>query len=294
MSLGEGVCWCEPTQCLYWVDIDRRQLFEMRWVDRRVRHWKLPFRPTAVAAWQPPRLLLAVEQGLASFHTESGAFDMLLSLVDTGSGIRMNDAVTDPRGRFWAGSMDERAGGPSGRIFRVDTDGRCSAVLSGIGIANGLAFTSGGTRLVFADSAQGCLYVSSIDPETGAAGAAQVLARAEIAGGTPDGAAMDEEGCLWSCRWDGWGIVRVSGDGRIDCVIDLPVQRPTKCCFGGPGGNLLFVVSATTGLSPGELAAQPLAGSLCAFEPGVRGAHLPAFGAPAGVKFEVASTGSVQ
>ena len=53
--------------------------------------------------------------------------------------------------------------------------------------------------------------------------------------------------------------------------IELPLQRPTSCMFGGPDLGTLFVTSATQKLSPEEFAKQPLAGALLAMDVGVRG-----------------------
>jgi sugar lactone lactonase YvrE len=53
--------------------------------------------------------------------------------------------------------------------------------------------------------------------------------------------------------------------------IELPLQRPTSCMFGGPDLGTLFVTSATQKLSQEELAKQPLAGALLAMDVGVRG-----------------------
>ena len=55
---------------------------------------------------------------------------------------------------------------------------------------------------------------------------------------------MDTEGYLWNCRYGGGCIVRVAPDGKIDRVIEMPVNRPTNCTFGGPDGNVLYVTSA--------------------------------------------------
>ena len=54
-------------------------------------------------------------------------------------------------------------------------------------------------------------------------------------------------------------------------VIDLPVQRPTSCQFGGPDLSVLFVTTARQKLTPQELATQPLAGALLALDVGVKG-----------------------
>jgi sugar lactone lactonase YvrE len=57
----------------------------------------------------------------------------------------------------------------------------------------------------------------------------------------------------------------------------MPVEQPTSCAFGGPDLATLYVTSARDELSPQARAAQPLAGGLFAFEPGVKGLALPLF-----------------
>jgi sugar lactone lactonase YvrE len=61
-------------------------------------------------------------------------------------------------------------------------------------------------------------------------------------------------------------------------VIELPVQRPTCCAFGGDVLDVLYVTSAAAGLAPDALARGPLAGGLFAVEVGVRGLPEPRFG----------------
>jgi L-arabinonolactonase len=74
--------------------------------------------------------------------------------------------------------------------------------------------------------------------------------------------------------WDGWAIHRYRPDGALDRVVDLPVARPTSCAFGGGDLGDLYVTSARTGLTPGELEEQPHAGGVFVLRPGV-GGRLP-------------------
>ncbi len=62
---------------------------------------------------------------------------------------------------------------------------------------------------------------------------AQVSSGPHARGG-PDGSAMDAEGYLWNARWDGSCLLRLTPDGEVDRIIELPVSRPTSCVFGGP------------------------------------------------------------
>ncbi|HLL58883.1 MAG TPA: SMP-30/gluconolactonase/LRE family protein, partial [Allosphingosinicella sp.] len=62
-----------------------------------------------------------------------------------------------------------------------------------------------------------------------------------------------------------------SPDGDPLRTIDLPVQRPTSCAFGGPDLDHLFITSARVGLDENALRMQPYAGGLFVVKPGVSG-----------------------
>ena len=63
-----------------------------------------------------------------------------------------------------------------------------------------------------------------------------------------------------------------------DRVVEMPVQRPTSCMFGGPDLSTLFVTSASRGLTPDQLAQQPGAGGLFALATDTRGIPETRFG----------------
>jgi len=74
-------------------------------------------------------------------------------------------------------------------------------------------------------------------------------------------------------------VVRYAPDGRIDGAIPIPAANPTCCCFGGTDIDTLYITTATQRLKPEQLADQPLAGSVFAVRPGVRGLPESRFGA---------------
>ena len=95
--------------------------------------------------------------------------------------------------------------------------------------------------------------------------------------GSPDGMTVDGEGCLWVAHWDGWRVVRYDPDGTIERVIEMPVQRPTSCMFGGADLSVLYITSATMLIEPDDLAKQPMAGNLFALQTDARGLPEPKF-----------------
>jgi sugar lactone lactonase YvrE len=82
---------------------------------------------------------------------------------------------------------------------------------------------------------------------------------------------VDADGGLWNAQYGGGRLVRYAPTGKVDRVVQVPVANPTCCAFGGDDLGTLYVTTATQRLSPEDLAQQPLAGSLLALRPGVKG-----------------------
>src|SRR5690606_27632193 len=96
--------------------------------------------------------------------------------------------------------------------------------------------------------------------------------------GRVDGATYDSEGYYWFALINGWSVIRLDPKGRIDRVVKLPVRRPSMCCFGGDNLDILYVTTSSINLGDGELAQQPLAGTLLAIHGlGVHGLPEPFF-----------------
>ena len=96
-------------------------------------------------------------------------------------------------------------------------------------------------------------------------------------GGFPDGLTVDEEGFVWSAQPVYGRLVRYDPEGGIDRIISLPVSRGTSCTFGGPDLRTLYITTATETLTAPQLAEEPLAGSVLACMPGIRGIPAPLF-----------------
>lgn len=270
-QLGEGPCWVAAEQRLYWLDIRGRKLRWLAPATGETGVFHLPVRASCAAARASGGLVLATDDGVAAFDTATDRF-VLIEPIALPPGFRTNDGKVDPQGRFWWSSMDDAGGERPGAIYVTLPDGGSEQVLDGIHIANAISVTADGAVLYLADSRLSTLWAYDLAdlPER------RVFATTpdDVA---PDGSALDAEGFLWNAQWGGARVVRYAPDGRIDRVVEVPVDQPTSCAFGGEDLATLFVTSAWDGLAPEARARQPLAGSLFAFEPGVPGLRLPAF-----------------
>jgi sugar lactone lactonase YvrE len=176
--------------------------------------------------------------------------------------VRMNDGACDKQGRFWGGTMayDEAPG--AGCLYRLDLDGSCTQVLTGLTISNGIGWSPDGTTMYLADSGTGDVDAFDFEPVKGALSRRRTIAHIGTPNAVPDGLTVDHRGDIWVALWNGGALARYHPDGSLLDTIPLPVDRPTSCAFGDTGGRTLFVTTAREGLDEAALARQPDAGRL--------------------------------
>ncbi len=259
--LGEGPTWCVREQALYWVSIRQPAVRRYHPASGRVDCWAMPEFVGSLAVRAKGGLIVALRSSLAFFDPEARSLTQLAAPEAHLEDHRFNDGKCDRQGRFWAGTMHDVTRAPVGSLYRLDAAGECKSMLSGISIPNSLAWSVDGGKMYFADSLTRTIFVHDFDIDSGELGAKREFVRIQ-APAIPDGAAMDEENHLWVAIYDGWKIHRYSPDGKLQKVIDLPVQRPTMVAFGGTDLRTLYITTASQKLTAEELAQQPLAGAL--------------------------------
>ncbi|NWC61125.1 SMP-30/gluconolactonase/LRE family protein [Pseudomonas veronii] len=268
-QLGEGPFWDVPTQALYWVDIAGKQA--LRLLDGQLQAWRLPEHVSAFIPCERGDALVTLSSGVYRLDLASAALS-LFCVADPHAGNRGNEARCDAQGRLWLGTMQNNIGEHgedlpvtrrSGGLFRVDADARVTPLLHGLGIPNTLLWSDDGRQVNFGDSLDGTLYRHAIQAN-GQLDPAQPWFGPHGRGG-PDGSAMDSQGYIWNARWNGSCLLRLTPDGEVDRIVELPVSRPTSCVFGGPDLTTLYITSAASPLD------HPLDGAVLAMEVDVPG-----------------------
>ena len=272
--LGECPLWSPAEEVLYWEDIDGRSVHRYDPATGVDLTRELPGRPgSMVLTSEPGRLLIAAETGLVWFDWESGTATPWVTLEPPGTGNRMNDGRTDPAGRFWVGSMYERAVEEryTGSLYRIEGDGSFAVTRRSVGVPNALAFDSERNRMYWADSLSRAVLCYDYDLDTGEARNERVFVDFGDLPGRPDGACLDVEGCYWVAAVHGSAVLRFTPDGALDRRIDMPVTKPSMTAFGGSDMGTLFVTSIGGGGSHPMSADEPRAGDLFAIDPGASG-----------------------
>jgi len=273
-QLGECPTWSPSESRLYWVDIDGRAVHRFDPATGIDEQRAMPGRPGSLALTQTAgRLLVAIEDRLTFVDWDTGRVTDWVVLEAEGAGTRLNDGRCDPTGRFWVGSMTDKQAenGGTGTLHRVESDGTATAIRTGIGVSNALAFAPDARTMYFADTHRDVVWAFDFDADSGTPTNERVFLDFRDLPGRPDGACVDADGCYWVACVYGFAIIRVTPAGVVDRQISVPVPKPTMPAFGGPSMSTLFVTTIGGGGSHEVDPAYPESGGIFALETDFRG-----------------------
>jgi L-arabinonolactonase len=273
-ELGEGPVWNVEEQALYWVDILEGHLHRLHPASGRREFFDAGLAVGALAFRASGGLVLATENGFAFWDPRNQQLQVVADPEADRPDSRFNDGAVDRQGRFWAGTMGE---GPTSALYRLDPDGSVHTMETGITISNGIGWSPDNRTMYYTDTPLRVIYAYDFDPASGAIENRRSFVHVPDGDGLPDGLTVDSEGFVWSACWDGWKVIRYDPDGGVERKVELPVQRPTSCTFGGPDLDELYITSAWIALSAAERKDQPLAGDLFRLKTNVRGLEEPRF-----------------
>ncbi len=243
-EIGENPLWHPEAQILFFLDIPAGTVYAYSPSSGRCRAF-CKTRVTGGLTLQADGSLLLFQDGRISLLKLDGSVTELAAGLCPGND-RFNDVIADPEGRVFAGTL-----GGNGKLLRFDVDGTITEILDGLGIANGMGFSSDLTGMYFTDSTPRRIYYFDYDRRTGELTHQRTFADVPEAEGLPDGMTTDSDGCVWTAIWFGGRLKRFAPDGHLDREVFLPVRQTSAVAFGGADLSDIFVTSASTSVADG-------------------------------------------
>ena len=242
--VGEGPVWDDAARVLWWTDINGRRLHRLDPASGEELSFELGIRVGCLALREQGGLILAAEHGFWTWDPATGRPTHLFDVEADRPDNRMNDGGCDRQGRLLASSMSlSSPRQPSGACWRVGADLAAEQVADGLHIGNGIAFSPAGDRFYLADTSADRVWVHDYDAASGVIGERRVFVDTAPLAGRPAGATVDAAGGDWLAGGGGGEIYRFTPEGALDRTIAMPISRPTRPMFGGPGLERLFVTS---------------------------------------------------
>jgi sugar lactone lactonase YvrE len=274
--VGESPLWCARRALWYWVDIPARTIWRFDPATGATRSWQTDEMVACIALDEAGDLVAGMESGI--FHLRLAADGQtvdarrLATPAESMAGMRFNDGRCDRQGRFWSGTMalDGTHAPAVGKLYRYSAaQGLSTPVVSGLVTQNGLAWSPDGRTMYLSDShaSRRVVWAFDYDIDSGTPSGQRVFVDMTQHPGRPDGAAIDVDGCYWTCANDAGQLHRFTPEGKLDRSVLLPFAKPSMCSFGGDDMKTLLVTSISAGAPAGDL----LAGTVVMLDAGVAG-----------------------
>jgi len=282
--LGEGPSYDSATQLLYWVDIKGSKLHIFNPVTKEDREIATPKFIGVVVPNAAGGLVAGLADGIYSVDLATETFERL-SDPDQNAANRFNDGKVDPRGRFWAGTMDDSQSKAAGNMWVFDPKkGGLVAprkAFDGIWISNGLAWSPDHKTFYYIDTPLQRVDAFDYDVESGEISNRRTVITLPppAEGGYPDGMTIDVEGNLWVAHWEGSKVTRWNPNtGTLLRTVSIPVSKVTSATFGGPKLDQLYITTASV---RSDVEKEPLAGAVFVLRnPGTTGFPAIPYGVP--------------
>ena len=146
-----------------------------------------------------------------------------------------NDICINRKEQIFASDPNWKAG--TGRLWRIDPDGKSTLLMDSLGTTNGIAFSPDQKILYVNESLQRLVWAYSIDRH-GNLHDKRIFMRFDDYG--LDGMKCDTQGNLYITRYDKGTILMVSPDGLVIREIQLKGKKVSNLTFGGVDGKTCY------------------------------------------------------
>ncbi len=208
---AENPLWHPHHKLVYWTDIPNGRLFRY---DPQKEGYEQIYLGESVGGFtiqQDGSLLLFKTHGTIEIW-DKGDTRTVVEGIAAVKGTRFNDAIADPEGRVFSGTM--ATDNKTGRLYRIDPDGSVHDLLQGLLVPNGMGFSGDYQYFYLTDSDQRTIFRFDYDRASGNLSNQQAFINTPEDDGVPDGMTVDSEDHIWSARWDGGCVCRYSPNGE--------------------------------------------------------------------------------
>lgn len=205
--------------------------------------------PNGLKIHRDGRIFIAdYKKGILLLDPRSGAVTTVLSGRHSEAFKGCNDLFFNAKGDLYFTDQGQTGlHDPSGRVYRLNADGRLDCLIDNAPSPNGLVMVPQENVLLLAVTRANAIWRLPIQRD---GSVSKVGLYIQLSGGRagPDGLAMGENGELVLCQ-TGMGTVWIFD------ALGQPVARikscrglgTTNCAFGGPGNRDLFITDSDTG-----------------------------------------------
>ncbi len=147
-----------------------------------------------------------------------------------------NDIAIDSKDRLYA--SDPNWKDSTGRIWRIDTNGKMHILEDNMGTTNGIEVSPDGKNLYVNESVQRKVWVYDLS-DSGTISNKRLMMEFPDFG--MDGMRCDVEGNLYIARHGKGTVAKVSSAGKLLQEIKLNGTKPSNIAFGGNDGRTVYV-----------------------------------------------------
>ncbi len=147
-----------------------------------------------------------------------------------------NDIAIDSKDRLYASDPNWKAG--TGRIWRIDTDGKTTVLEDSMGTTNGIEVSPDEKTLYVNESVQRKVWAYDLS-SSGSVSNKRLLIEFPDFG--MDGMRCDIDGNLYIARHGKGVVAKISSKGQLLKEITLLGKNPSNIAFGGPDGRTAYV-----------------------------------------------------
>jgi gluconolactonase len=153
-----------------------------------------------------------------------------------------NDIAIDSKNRLYASDPNWKQN--TGRIWRIDADGKVSLLEDGMGTTNGIEVSPDEKTLYVNESIQRKVWAYDLS-ENGTISNKRLLTQFPDFG--MDGMRCDVDRNLYICRHGKGTVVKLSPNGKVVREITLIGKLPSNIAFGGTDGRTAYVTLQDNG-----------------------------------------------